>query len=1427
MMRLRFRFRMLASFALLCVTLASNALAEDGSKLWLRYGPSADESKSLPTRIVVEGKSATCDVIRAEVAEAIEGLTGAEPVTSADADAVVVGTVENSEVIRALGWVKELEALGKEGFVIRSTRVDGRRAIVVASVGEMGALYGAFHLLRMAQTDRLREPVSVVQKPRLALRLINHWDNIDRSMERGYAGPSLWKWDELPGKLDPRYTVYARAEASLGINGAVLNNVNAQSQSLSTEYLKKAAALAGLFRPYGIRVYLTANFAAPKKLGKLPTADPLDPQVIAWWNAKADEVYSLIPDFGGFLVKANSEGQPGPQDYKRTHADGANLLADAVGRHGGIVMWRAFIYDNKDPDRAKRAYLELIPMDGKFRPNVMVQVKNGPVDFQPREPFHPLFGAMKETPLVAELQIVQENLGQSKHLVYLAPMWKECFNSDTFARGAGSKVVKQFAAIAGVSNVGSDTNWCGHHFAQANWYAFGRLAWDQDLSSEQIADEWLAQTFTTDADARAKMRAMMMSSWEAFVSYSEPLGLHHWVAKDHYAPEPWHAKDVRPEYTATYYHHADANGIGFDRTTRGSDAVSQYFPPVRDQFEDVTKCPEKFLLWFHHVPWMHRMKSGTTLWEEMCATYTRGAEEATGMQATWLSLAGKIDEQRYREVGEKLAMQAADAQQWRDQFLAYFQSINHLPMAATARAAQGNQFDVVVYGGTSGGVTSAVQSARMGKRVGLIVPGWHLGGMTSGGLGWTDLGRPEIVGGLAREFYRRIYKEYESKSAWKVGTREKFESAPAQHTKAVDPAQKVMWVFEPSVAEQIFYDMVREAKVTLIQNERLDLKDGVAKQAGRIASIRMESGTTFAGKVFIDATYEGDLMANAGVSYAIGREGNDVYGETINGIQSAKATKNQLPANVDPYVIKGDLASGLLPGVNRDLGGADGAGDRCIQAYCYRMCLTDVAENRVAIEKPEWYDEKQYELLFRAIEAGQKDQFFKLDMVPNRKTDSNNGSGISTDLIGMNYAYPDGDYATREKIAKAQELWQRGLVWTLQNHARVPTEIREKYAKWGLAKDEFTDTNHWPHQLYVREARRMVGETIITERTVLDDSAKKPIALGGYSMDSHNVQRYVDPEGHVRNEGDVQIKLSRPYRIDYGCILPKSSECSNLLVTFCVSASHTAFSTIRMEPVFMELGQCAGTAGCMAIDEQKSVQDVTYDRLRERLLADGAVLEWKSETAQSNVIKGKLVSIDVAASPDLKEWAQTKLLPVCEAWYPKIVKLLPSEGFTAPAHTMIRFRSDLPKGTPAWTIGSEISCNIAWFQKNLQGEAAGAVVHEMVHVVQQYGQQPKEGAERNPGWLVEGVADYIRWFLYEPQTHGVDIRDLKNAKYNASYRVTANFLNWVTEHHDKEIVAKLNAAMRRGEYRDDLWKEYTNKTAPELGAEWKESLERK
>jgi hypothetical protein len=528
------------------------------------------------------------------------------------------------------------------------------------------------------------------------------------------------------------------------------------------------------------------------------------------------------------------------------------------------------------------------------------------------------------------------------------------------------------------------------------------------------------------------------------------------------------------------------------------------------------------------------------------------------------------------------------------------------PARAQAVAARS---DVVVYGGTGAGVIAAVEAARMGKHVILIEPTRHLGGISSSGLGWTDVGNPNTIGGLAREFYGKIYDYYQNPAAWTFGSRENFLHAPGQRVRAIDSVHHLMWVFEPKAAEAVFDQIVQQPGITVVLGQRLDLTGGVTRQGTRILSIRMESGEVYSADVFIDASYEGDLMAKAGVTCVVGREANCTFGETINGIQTDLSTKNQLLPVLDPYVIKGDRSSGLLPGVNADPAGADGQADHRIQAYCYRMCLTDVPENRVMVTCPSSYNPKDYELLFRAIEAGQHDHFFKLDRMPNGKTDSNNDSGISTDFVGMNYAYPEGDYATREKIAAAHEAWQQGLLWTLQNHPRVPAKIRAAYAQWGLPKDEFMDNGHWPPQLYIREARRMRGMFVETESTLLDDSlVADPIAMGSYAMDSHNVQRYASPGGYVQNEGDVQMPVPRPYKISYGAIVSQVEDCTNLLVPVCLSATHVAYGSIRMEPVFMMLGQSAGAAAALAIDHKSPVQRVAYSELRDRLLKDKQVL---------------------------------------------------------------------------------------------------------------------------------------------------------------------------------------------------------------------------
>jgi alpha-glucuronidase len=551
----------------------------------------------------------------------------------------------------------------------------------------------------LLQSQQPINNLNISQKPRLQLRMLNHWDNLDGSIERGYAGRSLWNWQELPDKLDPRLRDYARANASIGINASAINNVNANAKSLSADYLRKAAAIADVFRPYGVRIFLSARFSAPIELDGLKTADPFDPEVAAWWKKKADEIYALIPDFGGFLVKANSEGQPGPRTYNRNHVDGANLLAAAVAPHNGIVVWRAFVYDAKDGyDRAAAAYDNLQPFDGKFAPNVLLQVKNGPIDFQPREPFHPLFGAMPKTQLMPELQITQEYLGFSNHLAFLAPMWREFLDADTYADGKGSTVTKiadgslykqKLTGIAGVANTGSDRNWSGHHFAQANWYAFGRLAWNPDLGSKQIADEWIRATFTSDPKAVATLTRLMLESHEAVVDYMTPLGLHHIMwGGHHYGPAPWWNTERRDDWNPTYYHRADEIGLGFDRTKTGSNSLNQYFPPVRDRFANMRTCPENLLVWFHHVPWNYRMKSGRIFWDELALHYQRGVNWVRTARKDWDSLAGVIDTERHEAVARKLAIQERDAVHWRDACLLYFQTFSKRPLPAGVEKPQ-------------------------------------------------------------------------------------------------------------------------------------------------------------------------------------------------------------------------------------------------------------------------------------------------------------------------------------------------------------------------------------------------------------------------------------------------------------------------------------------------------------------------------------------------------------------------------------------------------------------------------------------------------------------------------------------------------------------------------------------------------------------
>ena len=679
---------------LIALLLPVAAHAETGYELWLRYPAVENDAlraqyRGSITQIVVSTSTATGKVIAAELKRGLSGLLGAAPSFADDVRAdgvVVVGTPAASPVVAGLGWSEVLAKQGYEGYVIRSARIGSRQVTVIASDGDTGLLYGAFHFLRLLQTHQPIRDLNIAERPRLQVRLLNHWDNLDGSIERGYAGRSLWKWDELPARVDPRVEDYARANASIGINGTVVNNVNANAKSLTPEYLAKTAALADVFRAYGIRIFLSANFASPKLLGNLPTADPLDPAVARWWKDKADEIYRVIPDFGGFLVKANSEGQPGPQDYTRTHADGANVLADAVAPHGGIVMWRAFVYNaDVDPDRIKRAHMEFVPLDGKFRGNVFVQVKNGPLDFQPREPFHPLFGAMSKTPLMGELQITQEYFGHSTHMVYLAPMWTEFLRSDTCKRGKGTPVssiidgsVEGYTrtGMAGVANTGSDRNWTGHHMAQANWYAFGRLAWNPDLDASNIADEWIRMTWGHTADVATTIRGLLLDSYETYVDYTMPLGLHHLIGGEHYEPMPENPDPRRADWSAIYYHRADKKAIGFDRTRRGSGAVDQYYPPLSDLWNAPETTPENLLLWFHRLPWNYKLKSGQTLWAGLVFHYSRGAEKAASLAARWATLRGKVDEERFESVAAKLKRQAEEASMWRDKCLKYFQQFS-------------------------------------------------------------------------------------------------------------------------------------------------------------------------------------------------------------------------------------------------------------------------------------------------------------------------------------------------------------------------------------------------------------------------------------------------------------------------------------------------------------------------------------------------------------------------------------------------------------------------------------------------------------------------------------------------------------------------------------------------------------------------------
>ena len=655
--------------------------ASDGYDLWLGYhkinNPALQNNYKKILNVIcldISSKSKTKSIINKELSIASKSMLQITPLINDDVNkaSLVFKIDENNTSIK------------EDGFTIVETKKNEQ--LVISAKTDIGLLYGCFAVLRKMQNQEDFQNINFSSNPSLKIRMLNHWDNVNRSVERGYAGISIFNWHTLPDYIDKRYIDYARANASIGINGTVVTNVNANAIFLTPAYLLKVKALADAFRPYGIKIYLTARFSAPIEIGNLKTADPLDSGVIKWWSNKAKEIYDLIPDFGGFLVKANSEGQPGPQNYNRTHADGANMIAAAVAPFNGIVIWRAFVYSNETPeDRVKQAYNEFKPLDGKFNKNVLVQIKNGPLDFQPREPFHPLFGAMPKTPAVLEFQITQEYLGQSTHLVYEAPMFKEILESNINATQKVVDVLEDannaLSGISGVANIGSDINWCGHPVGQANWYAFGRLAWDPKLNASEIVKEWIQQTWSQDKKVVDTIQNIMMDSYENMVKYMTPLGLHHIMGNGHhYGPMPWGNTLNREDWNPVYYHKSDSFGIGFNRSMLGSKAVAQYDPFVQNKWKDSSTCDEQYLLWFHHVSWNHKMKNGNSLWDELCYQYNDGVKGVNKMQMQWKSIQPFIDADQYDQVNQLLAIQYKDAIWWRDACLQYFKTFSKKPL---------------------------------------------------------------------------------------------------------------------------------------------------------------------------------------------------------------------------------------------------------------------------------------------------------------------------------------------------------------------------------------------------------------------------------------------------------------------------------------------------------------------------------------------------------------------------------------------------------------------------------------------------------------------------------------------------------------------------------------------------------------------------
>jgi len=671
---------------------------EDGYEAWLRYELvdnqiRLEQYRSNLNSVILTGSSATIDAISEELSHAIPSLLGTTYNRTNNVESegtLLIRTPSSSGVITRLISTSILEDIGDEGYIIKRVDVSGFKTIIIVANTDIGLLYGTFAFLRELQIQSDISNIDIQSSPKVQYRMLNHWDNLSRLVERGYAGLSIWEWGSLPEYNNPRYKDYARLNSSIGINAMSVNNVNANPDMLTDQFLEKLVTIAGALRPYGIKTFISINYQAPIYVGGLETADPLNPDVRKWWKEKAAQIYEMIPDFGGFLVKADSEGEPGPFAYNRNHAEGANVLAEAVQPHGGVVIWRAFVYSPEQKDRFREAYDEFKPLDGKFNENVILQVKNGPIDFQPREPFSPLFGALPNTNTMLEIQITQEYFGFDKHLAYQGTLFEEALDNDTYAKGEGSTVGKvisgnvfeyEYTGMAGVVNLGNNRNWTGHPFVQSSWYAFGRLAWDYTLEAEEIADEWMRMTFTNNSNFLEPVGEIMMESREAGVNYRMPLGLTHLYAQGHhYGPAPWTENLPRPDWTAVYYHKADKKGIGFNRTETGSNAVEQYHSEVESMFSDIETTPEDYLLWFHHVSWNHEMESGNTLWEELVYKYYEGVDQVRWMQKEWVSIQPHIDSQRYEHVKALLKIQERDAVRWRNSCVLYFQTFSEQPI---------------------------------------------------------------------------------------------------------------------------------------------------------------------------------------------------------------------------------------------------------------------------------------------------------------------------------------------------------------------------------------------------------------------------------------------------------------------------------------------------------------------------------------------------------------------------------------------------------------------------------------------------------------------------------------------------------------------------------------------------------------------------